>query len=139
MGKEKEPDLKDALIVFERPLVLQSRLVYGLAYNKEKEKLYSERGSDISIYIGYLTAVDYWERSGGKVENNKWIIPNNKYKFDESPGLVLLVSYLLRGVLRWDVYEFGAPVDIKEGEVDEDDPYLITSPSLLDRYIIDTK
>ena len=135
----KEPDLKDTLIAFERPLDLQSRLVYGLAYNKEKEKLYAERGSDLSIYIGYLTAVDYWERNGGKVENNEWIAPNDKYRFDECPGLVLLVSYLLRGVLKWEVYEIGAPIEILDGEVDEDDPYLITSPTLLDRYIQNTK
>ena len=126
--------VKNALIIFERPLVVQSRLIYGLAYNIEKERINTENGNDISIFIGYLTAADYWERNGGTIGKNTWITPGKKMSFVEDISLIMLVSNLLKGAVGWETMEFSFPIEIREGELDKDDPCLVISRELIQRY-----
>lgn len=135
----KDLTVKDTLLIFERPLEIQSKFIYGLAYNREKERMYSKKGNNLSIFIGYLTAADQWERNGGRVEKNAWIGPGNALKFCEDTSLVALVSNLMKGLIKYIRIEKDEPLDIHEGELDKGDPYLVINPDLILRYLPDTK
>ena len=135
----KDLTVKDTLLIFERPLEIQSQFIYGLAYNREKEKINEENGNGLSIFIGYLTAADQWERNGGRIEKNVWVGSWNDMKFCEDASLVVLVSSLMRGILKYITIEKDGPLDIHEGELDKKDPYLVINPDLILRYLPDTK
>ena len=135
----KDLTVKDTLLIFERPLEIQSQFIYGLVYNREKEKINEENGNGLSIFIGYLTAADQWEKNGGRIEKNVWVGSWNDLKFCEDASLVVLVSSLMRGILKYITIEKDGPLDIHEGELDKIDPYLVINPDLILRYLPDTK
>ena len=135
----KDLTVKDSLLIFERPLEIQSKFIYGLTYNREEEKINAENGKGLSVFIGYLTAADQWEMNGGRIEKNAWVGPGKGLRFCEDAGLVLLVSILMDGALKYIRIERDEPLDIHEGELDKDDPFLVISPDLILRYLPDTK
>ena len=72
---EREFDLYDGLVVFEKPIILFGESVYGFLFNQELLKKKTTYGNELDTYVSYLTGLGLLSQKGGKVyNNNDWVL-----------------------------------------------------------------
>ena len=140
--KETSNTIYDALAVLSRPIKIDSEQIYGLLYNIEEEnQLNKLTACGLEPYINFLVAIERWEKNGGCVTDNceSWNIPDwpNTIKCDTPFQRV--VCHLMDGEVKIIRHEFDHPLEWDESEVDNLEPRLVISQSLIDRYTKDIK
>ncbi len=125
------------LIVFERPIQIESNTVYGLVINKEREQHFAKNGCTLSDYIAYLVGTEYFIKNGGEIcnEGDLWIMPDGIHTIIFNGSVERLLAVLMKDIVGFSAFEFDK-IDWHDGDVDIDEgsPCFILNPSLIERY-----
>ncbi len=125
------------LVIFDRPIQIEEKTIYGIVYDKKAEQRNAENGNDISDYVSYLVGVENFLKHGGIISNdgNIWFHPNGIHELLYNHPLQRLLEVLMRDIVKIQVIEYDQPIEWNEDEVDDDsNPCFILNPALIDRY-----
>lgn len=99
----------DGIAIPDRPINIDSYLIYGVLYNT------SEDITGIHDYMDYLVAVEQFEKNGGSISE--------------------ITKHLIKGKVSVQTLEYDDYIEVLDGEIDDDDPRIILSETLIDRYV----
>ena len=135
----------DSVVIFKEPILLPSSkcpdnvkvLVLGTMFNKELEKERMKKGfwenfytypELIDDYVLYLHVVSNFLEHGNRIENGYWCLKDNRYCYGENETLLRVIGSVTD--IDYQVIEGDKPIEIREGETEED---WILSQTLIER------
>ena len=142
VNKKTSNNFFDALAVLDKPLEIEGRHVYGVLYNIEQEKRFKTCGKGmIDEYIWFCKGVEQWQKNGGHIKDEcmVWEMGNCNLKFTCDVTFQNVVIQLMKGLVVITKHEFDHPLEWGESEIDDTEPRLAISQTLIDRYTKDNK
>ena len=127
------------LVIFERPIQIAEKNIYGIIYDTKAEQINTENGNDLSDFVSYLVGCERFLKNGGSISKDGkiWSYPDGVHELMCNHSLFRLLDLLMRDIVKIKTIEFEQPIEWNEGEVDEDgSPCLILDSALIERYTI---
>lgn len=125
------------LAVPSRPIIIDNSKIYGILYDLRQEAMFMQIGEGtISEYIDHLVATEQFVKNGGTVSDNceVWYLPDGIHSFSSNAALDRITSHMVKGMVRTKKYEFDDFIVAAEDELDKEEPRLVISKNLVDRY-----
>ena len=126
----------DGAVVFERPLVLQTRNrmreVYGFLFNQEYVNSECKYRDTLETYTTYLVGLELFLKNGGIVSGDGkwWYHPHEYYRIECKLELLMLVSIITKNMLPYKIIRLDREIEYEEDELDD---ILVVSKELMDR------
>lgn len=125
------------LAVPSRPIIIDNYKIYGILYDLRQEAMFMQIGEGtISEYIDLLVATEQFVKNGGTVSDDGriWYLPDGIHSFSSNAALDRITAHMVKGMVRTKKYEFDDFIVAAEGELDKEEPRLVISKNLVDRY-----
>ena len=133
---ETNDKIKNGMVVFDRPIIIERNYIYGLIYNKEVEyDVYLSGGKSLD-YLTYLIAVEQFLKNGGEISDDggTWTFPGGQYTIKLNDAVKYIFRYTIPDTVGIRRIEFEEPIVWNEDEVDKEDNALIVNYDLIERY-----
>lgn len=126
----------NGLAVPNRPIIVDNSKIYGVLYDPKQEASLMQGEGTISEYIDHLVATEQFLKNGGTISDDDviWHLPNRIHSFKNNATLHQITDHLVKGMVSTQKYEFDDFIVATEGELDKEDPRLVISKNLVDRY-----
>ena len=135
----------NGLAVPNRPIIVDNSKIYGVLYDPKQEASLMQGEGTISEYIDHLVVIEYIDhlvtteqflKNGGTISDDDviWHLPNRIHSFKNNATLHQITAHLVKGMVSTQKYEFDDFIVATEGELDKEDPRLVISKNLVDRY-----
>lgn len=126
----------NGLAVPNRPIIVDNSKIYGVLYDPKQEASLMQGEGTISEYIDHLVATEQFLKNGGTISDDDviWHLPNRIHSFKNNATLHQITAHLVKGMVSTQKYEFDDFIVATEGELDKEDPRLVISKNLVDRY-----
>ena len=125
------------LAVPSRPIIIDSSKIYGVLYDLKQEATLMQIGDGtISEYIDHLVATEQFVKNGGIVSDDctVWFLPDGIHSLCSNAALDRITAHMVKGMVSVKKYEFDDFIVAAEGELDKEEPRLVISKNLVDRY-----
>lgn len=127
----------NGLAVPNRPIIIDNIPIYGVLYNIQQENNFIKIGDGmISEYVNHLVATEQFVKNGGTISDDceVWYLPGGIHSFKNNAALDRITSHFVKGLVSVQKYEFDDFIAAAEGELDKNEPRLVISKNLVDRY-----
>ena len=126
----------NGLAVPNKPIIVDNSKIYGVLYDPKQEASLMQGEGTISEYIDHLVATEQFLKNGGTISDDDviWHLPNRIHSFKNNATLHQITAHLVKGMVSTQKYEFDDFIVATEGELDKEDPRLVISKNLVDRY-----
>ena len=126
----------NGLAVPNRPIIVDNSKIYGVLYDPKQEASLMQGEGTISEYIDHLVATEQFLKNGGTISDDDviWHLPNRIHSFKNNATLHQITAHLVKGMVSTQKYEFDDFIVATEGELDKEEPRLVISKNLVDRY-----